>query len=270
MHSSKRPQPASRSPRPRPSPPGSLARSSPGRGAAIAGPGAARDTARRRAGPPGSVAGPRSHALALSGLESSAGSGSSYLSDEPRDASQPESVQLCPIQPNPYADLDRVDSTRFREALRRAEGEKSSEDVDFDSTLVQPLTFLPEDIEIVTELAYDYLMSGAFEVARVLYLGLVALEPGRGHHRLGLGLALDRLGRPEAAERQYAAAARCAPDDPLPLINMAELALARSDRPRAKRLLDEAAHLDHSDERIPRKARSLRSLISVQESRNSL
>lgn len=121
------------------------------------------------------------------------------------------------------------------------------------------------DLACVAELAYDYLMRGFFEVARTLYEGLVHIDPECAHHRLGLGLALDRLGLPREADAEYGAAIALAPQDPIPVINRAEARLALKDGRSARRLLAHALALPCEEPQVIQKARSMLRILDQRE-----
>lgn len=169
---------------------------------------------------------------------------------------------LQPVsRPHPIP-MDRVDATAFRKALTEPSVTASVPEGD-----LQPLRLDQSELDCIAELAFEYVTSGADEVARVLYAGLVALEPRQPHHRLGLGLALDHLGHAEAAERQYSVAAELAPSDPTPLVNLAELAIQRQDTRKARSLLERALDRCGADSEIRRKSRALLSILDVRERR---
>lgn len=176
-----------------------------------------------------------------------------------RPASEPVRA-LLPIAPPRAVPMDRVDATAFRKAL--TEPETAS----VEAGEVTPLELERTELDAVAQVAFEYVRSGADEVARVLYAGLVALEPEVAHHRLGLGLALDHLGRTEEAARSFASAARLAPRDPVPLVNLAELALEREDFRRGRHYLERALGLP-GDPAIHKKARALLAILDVRRSR---
>ena len=92
----------------------------------------------------------------------------------------------------------------------------------------------------IAEIGYHYLRNGRHRAAEALFEGLVTLEPHQGYFWLALGLTRDHLRDKRAAEHHYRQAVRCRPGDPVPLVNLAELALERGDRPRVRRLLARA------------------------------
>lgn len=154
--------------------------------------------------------------------------------------------------------MDRVDSTSFRKALdapvlREPQAE------------LQALVLAAEDIDAVEEIAFEYLMAGAHDVARVLYGGLVVLAPRRVSVHLGLGLAWDRLGQTERAARAYERAAKTAPAHPMAYLNLAELHL-RSNPRRAEAFLRAARKRTRPDTPLHLKVESLQALIRARSS----
>ena len=172
----------------------------------------------------------------------------------PRRAVVPGELQ--PIRLPPAAQLDHVGATGLKTARPAP-----LDGLDGPADGVRMLRLETEDIDCIAELAYDYAISGAHEVARVLYTGLVALEPRVAHHRLGLGLALDRRGQTDAAREQFEIAAQLDPTEPTPLVNLAELRLAVGDRRRALSLLNSADSLRFDNDRLRTKIRSMIDII---------
>ncbi len=142
---------------------------------------------------------------------------------------------LRPIPIDESLQLTHMGATGLKPASATVEPSSTHDVVD-----VRPLALPADDVDNIAELAYEYAVSGAYEVARVLYAGLVALRPDDARHRLGLGVALDRLGRTAAAEAEYRRAARLEPTDPRARVNLAELCLARGEWSSARALLNEA------------------------------
>lgn len=165
---------------------------------------------------------------------------------------------LRALQPSEAAQLERVDSTHLRQALREPDDPNRSGDEVF--------VLSDEERGCIEELAHTYLLSGAFEIARALYAGLAALEPNEAASHLGHGLALQRLGLVEAARRAYARAVRAEPEDPTAYLNLAELHLRRGDEPRADKYLAAARPRARSNPHLCAKVEALRHILSLRRS----
>ena len=141
--------------------------------------------------------------------------------------------------------MNHVDNSRVRRPRPRREHKPRSLQK---SPPRVPAVVQRTELDSIAEIAYDYAVRGAYEVARTLYAGLATLEPEDAHHRLGLGYVLDKLDRTREAEEQYMVAARLAPNDPTPLVNRAELRLSRGRGADASILLQKARALcpEHS------------------------
>ena len=99
------------------------------------------------------------------------------------------------------------------------------------------------DLTQLARVAREHARRDDHETARLLYASLVALRPRELSYRLGLSLAFDQLGQLDEAMTEYRAAIRFAPDDPAPLVHLAELALDKADRDQARKLLRRALGL---------------------------
>lgn len=140
--------------------------------------------------------------------------------------------------------FDRLDATGLLEALDSPRALVVSEHAQ-DAPAICPETTADVHLDdrqlyAVAEIGYQYLRSGGYRLAEVLFRGLTALAPSHGYFWLALGLAHDHLNDKRSAEHDYAEAARRSPDDPTPLVNLAELALERRNRTRAQALLGRA------------------------------
>ena len=168
------------------------------------------------------------------------------------------SRSLIPVRLRASLRFEHMGETGLKPARR---GVDSTQPVAMNEP-VELLALESEDIDCIAELAYEYAMSGAYEVARVLYAGLVALRPSDAHHRLGLGLALDRLDRTEEAIAEYREAARLEPRHPIPRINLAEHMLSRRDYARARTTLREARALCATQSPLQQKVDSMLGIIA--------
>jgi Flp pilus assembly protein TadD len=89
------------------------------------------------------------------------------------------------------------------------------------------------DLDVIAQMATNYLLNGGTRLAVTLFEGLVAVAPEVPYYAMGLGLTYDHLGDLRKAEACYRAAGRLSPKDGRPDVNLAELALAAGDKKRA-------------------------------------
>ena len=94
-----------------------------------------------------------------------------------------------------------------------------------------------EDLSALSQLARQYLDSGAAGLALLMFQGLAAHAPQNAAIQLGLGLAADHLGDGELAERAYTQARALDPGCPRAELNLAELRLEAGDRGNATSML---------------------------------
>jgi tetratricopeptide (TPR) repeat protein len=119
------------------------------------------------------------------------------------------------------------------------------------------------DLKAIAEMGYHYLLCGGHRLAKVIFEGLVAIEPNEPYYALALGLTLDHLGEKEESARAYLVAAKLDPKDARPDLNLAELAIEMGDRTRASRLLRSGLEKARArgDEELACKAQSLLDLL---------
>lgn len=96
-----------------------------------------------------------------------------------------------------------------------------------------------DDLMVIADIAYQYLMNGAHTLAKTLFEGLRSAAPNEAYFALALGLTYDRMGDAAAAKTSYTAAAKLDASDGRPLVNLAELALLANDSRTARRLLQQ-------------------------------
>lgn len=125
-----------------------------------------------------------------------------------------------------------------------------------------------EDLSALSQLARQYLDSGAAGLALLIFRGLAAHAPQSSAIQLGLGLAADHLGDRELAERAYTQARALDPGCPRAELNLAELRLEAGDRGNAATMLRAALNKAErrGDAEAAEKARALWSLTAPQRS----
>lgn len=94
------------------------------------------------------------------------------------------------------------------------------------------------------ELAFRKTRSGDLASALSLFESLTVLEPRTAYHWQGLGVAAERLGHLDIAERAFRRSAQLAPGQPPALLGLAEVSLARGQNDVARHYL--AAALKHA------------------------
>ena len=80
---------------------------------------------------------------------------------------------------------------------------------------------IPEDGRELVALGRGYLDNGAYKLARLVFAGLVALEPS-ALHLVFLGICEERLERRASAHACFEEAVRVSPADPYARLNLGE------------------------------------------------
>ena len=104
-------------------------------------------------------------------------------------------------------------------------------------SMAQMRGYARQDLLVISEIAYHYLLNGGTEIAQALFDGLVAIAPEEAYFVLARGLTCDRLGDKERAHECYRIAADLDPRDGRADINRAELFIEADDHIRARELL---------------------------------
>ncbi len=152
---------------------------------------------------------------------------------------------------DPEAELERSPA---RAVQRWAEGE---------STLRELKGYSAEELHCIAQLGYTLFLNGKIRDARIVFEGLVAVDPRNEYYYRALGVVYHREGDPERALRQFGHAITVSGQRSVAAyLNRAEVHIARRDLERALGDLDAALRLC-TDPRDPltRKARALRKLL---------
>ena len=104
-------------------------------------------------------------------------------------------------------------------------------------SIAQARGYRGEDLDVIAQMATNYLLNGGLRLAVTLFEGLVAVSPDTAYYAMGLGLTYDRLGEFRKAKACYQMAGKIEPEDGRPDVNLGELALAAGDKPLALKLL---------------------------------
>ncbi len=79
----------------------------------------------------------------------------------------------------------------------------------------------------LAELAYMYFQEGRYEEARIVFEGLLSLEPNHAYYCRALGTVFHRLGRHDTAVRYYQRAVKLDENEPEAWANMGEALLVQ-------------------------------------------
>lgn len=137
-------------------------------------------------------------------------------------------------------------------AIRWARGETTLQDIK---------GYSEEELHQIAQQGYTLFLNGKIRDARVVFEGLVAIDPRNAYYYRALGVVYHRQGDAERALRQFGHAITVAPDQPEAFVNRAEVHIARRDFFRAGADLDRAIAVGHPRAPVVRKAHALRTLI---------
>jgi tetratricopeptide (TPR) repeat protein len=158
-------------------------------------------------------------------------------------------------------DFDQPLSTDFFNTLGRIEAlpAKAESSAIAQRTIASSRGYQEEDLDVIAQMATNYLMSGGLRLAVTLFEGLVAIAPDVAYYAMGLGLTYDRMGELRKAEACYKMAGRLDTKDGRPDVNLGELALAAGDRGHALKLFARGARKanQRGDLMLARKAEAL-------------
>ncbi|MBL93075.1 MAG: CesD/SycD/LcrH family type III secretion system chaperone [Myxococcales bacterium] len=127
-----------------------------------------------------------------------------------------------------------VQKTLEQELPKWAEGKTTLKDIK---------GYTDHELYAIAHMAYFYLKQGKTEEAKVLFEGLVALDPMNGYYYRALGVIFYKLGEADRALRQFGYAIRVAPGLPHAYVNRAEVNLALGKGPKAAKDLKQALAL---------------------------
>lgn len=129
-------------------------------------------------------------------------------------------------------------------------------------TLKEMLGLSDEELFSIANQGYLLFLQGKTESARVLFEGLVAVNPRNAYYYRALGAIYWRLREPQKAVKQFTYAIRVAPKDISSYINRAEVYIASRQFGEAREDLNAALrHLGPLDEALGKKARAMLKMI---------
>lgn len=162
--------------------------------------------------------------------------------------------ELVRRERQPEAELERAPAAAVR---RWAEGE---------ATLKELKGYSEEELYCISQLGYTLFLNGKIRDARIVFEGLVAVDPRNEYYYRALGVVYHREGDVERALRQFGHAITVSGQRSIAaFVNRAEVHIARRDHERALVDLEAAIRLGAlGDAANPlyRKARALRSLLT--------
>lgn len=162
------------------------------------------------------------------------------------------SSALVARERDPEAELERAPAAAVH---RWAEGQ---------ATLRELKGYSPEELHCISQLGYTLFLNGKIRDARIIFEGLVAVDPRNEYYYRALGVVYHREGDAERALRQFGHAITVSGRrSAAAYVNRAEVHIARRDHERALEDLDSAIRVA-ADPRDPlyRKARALRRLLT--------
>lgn len=130
-------------------------------------------------------------------------------------------------------------------------------------TLRELKGYSSEELHCISQLGYTLFLNGKVRDARIVFEGLVAVDPKNEYYYRALGVVYHREGDPERALRQFGHAITVSGRRSVAAyVNRAEVHIARRDHERALADLDDALQLARDPrEPLARKARALKSLL---------
>ena len=126
------------------------------------------------------------------------------------------------------------------------------------TTLKEIKGYTDHELYAIAHMAYFYLNQGKTEEAKILFEGLVALDPKNGYYYRALGVIFYKLGDTERALRQFGYAIRVTPQRPHAYVNRAEVNIALGRGAKAAKDLQTALTLTGPKEpQLQQKAQAL-------------
>ena len=115
-----------------------------------------------------------------------------------------------------------------------------------------------DELYAIAHIGYFFLIQGKNDEARILFEGLVAVDPRNDYYYRALGVIFQRLGEDDRAIKQFAYAIRLNPGSPYAYVNRAEIHISLGDMHVAERDLRSALeHMGTKDEQLSKKAWAL-------------
>jgi predicted Zn-dependent protease len=153
-----------------------------------------------------------------------------------------------------------IEGDQMQERLRKLVGQWSQGRV----SLKQIVGLSDEELYAVAAQGYNMFLQGKTEQARVIFEGLVAVEPRNPYYYRALGAIYWRLKDGQKALKQFTYAIRVSPRDVASYINRAEIYVAQRSFKMAHDDLQQALrHAGPNDGALSRKARAMLRMIRL-------
>jgi len=126
------------------------------------------------------------------------------------------------------------------------------------TTLGQIRNYSDDELMAISQVGYHFLMQGKNEESRIIFEGLIALDPQNDFYYRALGVVFQRLGDFERAMTQYSYAQRINPGSPYSYVNRAEIFISQGETRKAEPELRLALErMGAKDEQLSKKAWAL-------------
>ena len=160
------------------------------------------------------------------------------------------------------SDIDPATTNNpMQERLRKLADEWSQGRV----SLKQIVGLSTEELYAVATQGYHFFLQGKLQPARVIFEGLVAVDPRNAYYYRALGAIYWREGESEKAIKQFTYAIRVAPQDISSYVNRAEVYVADKEFARAQVDLNKAIEKGGpSETALLKKARAILKMVEEQ------
>jgi tetratricopeptide (TPR) repeat protein len=126
--------------------------------------------------------------------------------------------------------------------------------------------YTDDELYAIAHTGYFFLMQGKNNDAKVLFEGLVAVDPRNDYYYRALGVIFHKLGDAERALKQFSYAIRVNPKSPAAYVNRAEVELTLGQFNEAAADLKKAIESASArDEQLVRKARALLGVVTARK-----
>jgi len=126
------------------------------------------------------------------------------------------------------------------------------------TTLGEIRGYSDEELRAISQAGYFFLMQGKNEQARILFEGLIAVDPGNDFYYRALGVLFQKTGDDEGALKQFSFATQINPGSPYAYVNRAEILISRGESNKAEPELRLALErMGPKDEPLSKKAWAL-------------
>jgi tetratricopeptide (TPR) repeat protein len=153
----------------------------------------------------------------------------------------------------------QIEGQQVKSRLERLVGQWAKGQV----TLKEMLGLNADELFAIANQGYYLFLQGKTESARVLFEGLVAVNPRNAYYYRALGAIYWRLNEPQKAVKQFTYAIRVSPKDVSSYVNRAEVHVSLKQFLEARQDLAAAMKYARADEAaLVRKARAILRMIS--------